>query len=287
MVVFLFDIVGSVVDYNKVTLEADKILITEKVARTLRDYIDNFFGCESCRQRFVATFDACGHDRCDRLKDEFSEKESDWVQVPLWLYETHNAVNVRLLKERASRENRDATPDEMANVRWPPKTECSACWVSDGEWDEEFVYKYLRLEYGQRDAYSADLRREIMSRQESEPEHEADWREYFLPCTALSAAAIIMLVTASAAKRQRHCQSRSAAPVASLSPSEPDILDEIRAIANYGKLRKKNDIMDEIRAIANYGKIEKKKRAVTSSGELFPPDLLIEQSASKQKEKLP
>jgi len=70
-------------------------LPTETVARTLRDYIDNFFGCESCRQHFVVTFDHCGHDRCDRLKEEWSEREADWIQLPLWLYETHNAVNVR------------------------------------------------------------------------------------------------------------------------------------------------------------------------------------------------
>jgi hypothetical protein len=265
-------------------LEAEKILITEKVARTLRNYIDNFFGCESCRQHFVATFDACGHDRCDRLKDEFSEKEMDWMQLPLWLYETHNAINVRLLKERVSRESRDASPEEIADVRWPPQWECSACWVSDGEWDEEFVYKYLRLEYGQRDAYSADLRKEIMSRQESKPDRESDRGEYSLSCLALSVAVVSMLATAWAAKRR--FQMRSAAPAASLSPQVPDILDEIRAIANYGKLREKPDIMDEIRAIANCGKILKMKRAATGSGELFPPDLLIEQSTSKPKEKL-
>ena len=270
------------VDYNKVTLEAEKILITEKVARTLRDYIDNFFGCESCRQRFVATFDACGHDRCDRLKDEFSEKEMDWVHLPLWLSETHNAVNVRLLKERTARENRDATPEEMANVRWPPQNECSACWVSEGEWDEDFVYKYLRLEYGQRDAYSADLRNEIMSRQESYSKYEADWWEYFPSYSVFSVAAVSMLATACAAKRR--LQTRSEATMT--SPHVPDILDEIRAIANYGKLREKPDIMDEIRAIANFGKIGKLNQIATGLGELFPPDLLIEQSASKQKEKL-
>ena len=275
---------GSVVDYNKVTLEADKILITEKVARTMRDYIDNFFGCESCRQHFVTTFDSCGHDRCDRLKDEFSEKEMDWMQLPLWLYETHNAVNVRLLKERVSREGRDATPEELANVQWPPQRECSACWGSDGEWDEEIVYKYLRLEYGHRDAYSADLRREIMSRQESEPKQEVD-REAYIPLyVTLSVAVVSMLATAYAAKRQLPMQ--AAVQLASPPPNVPDILDEIRAIANFGKLRGTPDIMDEVRAIANCGKIRKMKPSATGSGELLPPDLLIEQSTNKPKDKL-
>jgi len=273
----------SVVDYNKATLEADKILITENVARTLRDYIDNFFGCESCRQHFVTTFDACGHDRCDRLKREWSEKEIDWAQMPLWLFETHNAVNVRLLKERAARENRELTADNIAQVKWPPRWECSACWMSGDEWDEDMVYKYLRLEYGQRDAHSVELRREIMGEEETIQLNESSWEKSstFVLGSSLAFAAMIAAAFAAAKYRPpRHVPDAGPA-----TPPAPDIMDEIRAIAYCGKILEQPDIMDEIRAIANYGAVRKVRRE-KSSEELSPPDLLIEQNKSKEKQKV-
>lgn len=272
-----------VVDYNRATLDADRILITENVAKTLRDYIDNFFGCESCRQHFVATFDACGHDRCDRLKKEWSEKEIDWVQMPLWLFETHNAVNVRLLKERAARENRDLSADNIAQVQWPPRWECSACWVSPDEWDDDTVYKYLRLEYGQRDAHSMELRREIMGQEESEQQNESGWETpstTFVVSSSLTFAALIAVTFAAIYRRPRHVPVNVPAthPV-------PDIMEEIRAVANCGKILEQPDIMDEIRAVANYGATRKVHRE-KSSEELSPPDLLIEKSKSKKKQKV-
>ena len=271
----------SVVDFNKVTLEAEKILITEHVARTLRDYIDNFFGCESCRQNFVATFDSCGHDRCDRLKDEFSEKEMDWVQLPLWLFETHNAVNVRLLKERASREDRNVSPDEIASVQWPPRRECSACWMNDDEWDEDIVLKYLRLEYGQRDAFSADLRQSILSLQKTEQMDENNRGKFFPRFVPQLFIALTSMLAFGFSKRRLQ-KSADSDPCHLV----PDMLDEIRAIANYGKLRMEPDIMDEIRAIAKYGTIRKVKRRGASTKELLPPDLLIEQNKVRQKKKM-
>lgn len=160
------------VDYNKAAFDPSKILVTESAARTLRDYVDNFFGCETCRQNFVAMFDSCAHERCDRLSNYAIDDENEWIELPLWLYTTHNSVNVRLMKEKAGREHRDVPEDDVLRVQWPPRRECGACWRENDDdddgtvtWKSDMVYKFLRLEYGQRDAFTADLRRELMPEQ--------------------------------------------------------------------------------------------------------------------------
>ena len=214
-------------DYNKVTYEAEKILATEHVARVIRDYIDNFFGCETCRQHFVVTYDNCGHDRCDRLKDEPSNEEMDWIQLPMWLYETHNAVNVRLLRERSARENREVSSADVAAVRWPPRRECSACWLSSGEWDEDMVYKYLRLEYGQRDASSAELRREIMSLQENNEGTEGG-RSLVMP--GIGYLLVLLAVVSAYRWRRRQIKSES------IDSHESDVAVKSRKRAGSGDL---------------------------------------------------
>jgi Erv1 / Alr family/Thioredoxin len=163
----------GLVDHNRAVFDPEQILVTEAAARTLRDYVDNFFGCEVCRKHFVAMFDSCSHERCFRLSDYAIEDENEWIELPLWLSRVHNAVNVRLRQEKAARAQPEATlaPDELLAVQWPPRRECGACWTNNSSemdgtvivtWDVEMVYKFLRLEYGQRDASSADLRRELM-----------------------------------------------------------------------------------------------------------------------------
>lgn len=116
-------------------------------AKVLRNYIDHFFGCEVCRVNFLHAFDECEYDRCNRLIHDIGDV-NDWKELPLWLYETHNGVNQRLLRERTDRdENRLPTKMEDINVQWPPKHECPMCWHADGRWDEDNVYNYLRLTY--------------------------------------------------------------------------------------------------------------------------------------------
>lgn len=165
----------GLVDYNRAAFDPETILVTETAARTLRDYIDTFFGCETCRENFVSTFDACGHDRCDSLSDYAIDDENEWMELPMWLFRTHNAVNVRLLREQSVRERTELTKNDIMNAQWPLVTECSVCWndnVDDGNskeegeigrtWDATMIYKFLRLEYGQRDAFAASLRLELM-----------------------------------------------------------------------------------------------------------------------------
>jgi thiol oxidase len=135
----------GVVEFNKMSNEWT-IISTMEAADTLRDYISNFFGCEVCRVNFLAAYDACAHDRCTRLIKE-AGNIPDWKELALWLWETHNAVNVRLLHERGERDGRTVTQEDEINARWPSLRDCSPCWRDDGSWDEENIYQYLKLEY--------------------------------------------------------------------------------------------------------------------------------------------
>ena len=161
----------GVVRYNMENPEHRRIA-TEDAALTLRDYVEHFFGCIECRQNFLKMVDSCAFDRCTRLDKEVKglskEKEKDWAELPLWLFEAHNHVNVRLLHERAARENREVTPKEETAVLWPIKEECLLCWNSKKSmkaqnvtWDLPNVYTWLRLEYGPWDSAAVTLRNEF------------------------------------------------------------------------------------------------------------------------------
>ena len=114
-------------------------------ADTLRDFVSNFFGCDVCRTNFNKEYDSCSLDRCNRLKD--APFPQSWKQYPLWLLETHNAVNVRLMKEQAERDHRLPTTQDEIDKRWPSLEECPKCWKEDGTYDEEIILKHLRVVY--------------------------------------------------------------------------------------------------------------------------------------------
>jgi len=147
----LFHIITvGVVEWNLMISTDDNhelVESTEKAATTIRNFVANFFGCEVCRLNFVSAFDACAHDRCHRLKPD-SRDLNDWAQLPVWLFETHNSVNVRLLKEKYEREEL-GTPshEDEINKMWPLREDCPACWEEGGGWNDMTIYKFLRTEY--------------------------------------------------------------------------------------------------------------------------------------------
>mmetsp|Transcript_29125 Transcript_29125/g.44454 ORF Transcript_29125/g.44454 Transcript_29125/m.44454 type:complete len:575 (+) Transcript_29125:145-1869(+) len=140
----------SVVEWNVAAVTPRSVIPVEQVANLLSSYISEFFACEVCRRHFLSNFDACSQDRCHRLgNSDWSEKE--WKQLPLWLWEEHNDVNIRLKREKKEREqgggNVRLTSEETWDAKWPSRYDCPSCWNSDGTWDDEIIYKYLRLKY--------------------------------------------------------------------------------------------------------------------------------------------
>jgi thiol oxidase len=144
----LFHIVTvGVTEWNKLAVRDLSMAIgVEEAAVTIRNFIENFFGCEVCRQNFMAAFDSCAHDRCTRL-DNNATTMGQWRELPLWLFETHNSVNARLLFEEGEREEFYPTPQDEINERWPAEGNCPNCWRDDGVWVKDLVVEKLKLEY--------------------------------------------------------------------------------------------------------------------------------------------
>jgi Erv1 / Alr family/Thioredoxin len=121
----------GVVEYNRLAPEdfMDDIIIgVVDAAKAIRNYIEKFFGCDVCRKNFVAAFDSCKFDNCIKL-DNDSTVLNDWMELPLWLWRTHNGVNVRLLQERHQR-NKLPPPSEAEEeaAQYPPRSQCPHCW---------------------------------------------------------------------------------------------------------------------------------------------------------------
>lgn len=118
----------------------------EEVGSIFRSYIERFFGCEVCRTNFIHEYDSCAFNRCNRLIEDLGQHK-DWKELPLWLFELHNGVNLRLLKEKAEREHHKLTQAELTAVEWPSRRDCPQCWTSDGRFDPDSIYKFLQTTY--------------------------------------------------------------------------------------------------------------------------------------------
>ena len=131
----------------------------QDVALIIRNFVANFFACDVCRWNFIDMYDNCGHDHCNRLPSESSiilgesggtGRGAEIVkELPLWLFQAHNAVNVRLMDEAAARDNRNVTLEEKRAALFPPVAMCPKCWrdVETNEYDPDAVYSFLKTWY--------------------------------------------------------------------------------------------------------------------------------------------
>ena len=131
-------------------------------AVALRNFIEHFFGCEVCRTHFIESYESCAFGGCQRLVDYVGEMP-DWIQLPMWLFEFHNGVNVRLMKEKAEREGRTPTLQDEINVKWPSRKDCPMCWHDDGRHDHQNIFIYLRLTYWPDDEATETLKNDMMN----------------------------------------------------------------------------------------------------------------------------
>jgi len=147
----LFHIMSvGLVQWNYFAKDDAQKIIPEEMADILRNYIEHFFQCEECRLNFLAEFDACMLDRCSRLVTSRADGTlHQFIQYPLWLFETHNTVNARLRKERIEQNIEEENFTSQAEVVWPPLKSCPSCWISSEKdrWDELEVYRFLEQSY--------------------------------------------------------------------------------------------------------------------------------------------
>lgn len=106
-------------------------------------------------QDFVEAYDDCqNHRRCDRLTEEKEDATiGDWKELALWLWEVHNEISVKILKEKKMKKKLFATaPVELTAaeeivVLWPTVEECYLCFGEDGTWNENEVFNHLEEHY--------------------------------------------------------------------------------------------------------------------------------------------
>ena len=155
----MFHIISvGLVEHNLKQEEGDDInrIATMNAANSLRDYISHFFGCEECRKNFVGSYDNCDFGRCERLSNEPGDAVEMWREFALWLFEVHNAVNVRLQREKAQREGKPRpTAEDKWQAKWPSAKACPRCWTGEDSWNKDAVYEYLRSEYWPADETSS------------------------------------------------------------------------------------------------------------------------------------
>ena len=126
-------------------------LLLQQHVETIRNFIAIFFRCDVCRHNFVEMYDGCGHDHCTRLSRKLpfiqnSNLNQDQTEMSLWLWEVHNAVNLRLLEEKAIRERRNFTKAEQLASKFPTRNTCPSCWLDEemNDWDSAEVYNFLK-----------------------------------------------------------------------------------------------------------------------------------------------
>lgn len=167
----------GLVEYNILIDAQDDLLLgeislnTTRAAETIRNFVEHFFGCDECRVHFLHAYDTCALDRCTRL-DGGQHNFEQWRQFPIWLFETHNAVSKRLFHEKVESEKKGGsstttiiiTQEQEQVHQWPDVSSCPRCWLDQDPrkgWDEENVYKYMRVEYWPADDAAEQLQRDV------------------------------------------------------------------------------------------------------------------------------
>ena len=125
-----------------------------EVAEIMKRFVGNFFACDVCRWNFLNMYDNCGHDWCNRLNSampELSGQDPTQVgrELAIWLWEVHNSVNVRLMREAATAEDRTVTQSEKLASIFPPPELCPNCWEDDtlSSYDKDEVFAFLKRWY--------------------------------------------------------------------------------------------------------------------------------------------
>ena len=144
-----------------------------QVAEIMKRFLSAFFACDVCRWHFLDMYENCGHNHCQRLASQIPEltnnPKQESRQLSLWLWEVHNAVNVRLMKEAAMREDREVTDAEKLAAVFPSPKLCPTCWEDNDSltaYREQEVFEFLQYYYWpprevQDPSFKAVIRRQL------------------------------------------------------------------------------------------------------------------------------
>ena len=131
-----------------------RVFSAMEAAAVVREYMMYFFNCEKCSKRFVAQYDDCSFERCNRLSDETVDAPVDsFVEFPLWLWEVHNDISRSKLNralefhEKEGKKEQAKKFAEDMQALYPHIDKCTKCVTSSGLWNLKSVYNYLENEY--------------------------------------------------------------------------------------------------------------------------------------------
>jgi thiol-disulfide isomerase/thioredoxin len=154
----IISIGASIPSHRMFAFRSGYIVEPKRVAEVLQRFISHFFSCNVCRWNFNDMYERCGHNHCTRLIDNMPELEISLSpeqqqekgrELAIWLWEVHNSVSVRLMREAATRENREVTPQERLSAVFPSIGQCRSCWLKDdlSEYDPDEIFSFLRQWY--------------------------------------------------------------------------------------------------------------------------------------------
>ncbi len=158
----LFHIISiGVAEQHHAVIGDTNMVSTAYVAETIRDYINNFLGCEVCRKNFNELYKkSCGDSEdgvCERFnRNKHSGKRVDprkkpnydyWQDLALWLWEIHNSINLEVLRERKKLDGEEPTKEELAKAIYPSAENCPKCRHRNGNFDKSEVYIFLKSQY--------------------------------------------------------------------------------------------------------------------------------------------
>jgi hypothetical protein len=129
-----------------------KTFSSMEAADTIRNFLQHFFTCRPCRDNCIENYDDCENNRpCDQLAfkdDSDAILPSDWRELPLWLWEVHNEVSVRLVHKHAKKYfdmkgvRKVVMQKDEVKVIWPNVKTYILCFKG-GTWNEGQVSQYL------------------------------------------------------------------------------------------------------------------------------------------------
>lgn len=156
----LFHIITvSTIQWNAQAHQEDFISPAD-VATAIRCFVEHFFACDECRTNFLEMYDGCKYGLCNHLSVTSSQNDGEdaWIWLPIWLWQAHNDVNVRIFNEEREKIGyTQTTPVEDKTHIWPSKSDCTRCWLGKSDWDPKEVMNHLRKIYWSIEPYDLQI----------------------------------------------------------------------------------------------------------------------------------